>query len=86
MRTVCIAVLAVLLAVTVGCCFFTVKKKSEYSAAILRLLISGIVAMAGYISSVPTGFWSVCLPMCAYIRMSGYIRRCFGMPFWHVRG
>lgn len=49
MRTVCIAVLAVLLAVTVGCCFFTVRKKSEYSAAILRLLISGIVAMAGYI-------------------------------------
>ena len=43
MRTVCIAVLAVLLAVTVGCCFFTVKKKSEYSAAILRLLVSGIV-------------------------------------------
>ena len=36
MRTVCIAVLAVLLAVTVGCCFFAVKKKSEYSAAILR--------------------------------------------------
>ena len=49
MRTVCIAVLAVLLAVTVGCCFFAVKKKSEYSAAILRLLVSGIVAMASYI-------------------------------------
>lgn len=49
MRTVCVTVLAVLLIVTGGCCIAAVKKKSEYSGVLLRLLGSGMIAMAGYI-------------------------------------
>lgn len=49
METLFVTVLAVLLAVTVGCCIVTVKKKSEYSAVIRRLLHSGIVGMVCYI-------------------------------------
>lgn len=49
METVFLISLGVLLSVTVGCCVVTVKKKSEHSGVILRLLISGIIAMVCYI-------------------------------------
>ncbi len=44
-----IGVLSVLLMVTIGCSIVTLKKKSEYSAVIFRLLVSAIIAMVFYI-------------------------------------
>ncbi len=52
MKTVYIVLFAILSVLTGGCCAAAVRKKSEYSGVILRLLFSGIVAMASYI-----GFW-----------------------------
>ncbi|MCM1058207.1 MAG: EAL domain-containing protein [Firmicutes bacterium] len=49
MKTWYIAVLSALLVVMAGCCAATVKKKSEYSGVILRLMVSGIVAAVSYI-------------------------------------
>lgn len=49
MKTMFIMVLAMFLAGVIGCCVVTVRKKSEYSAAILRLLAAGSVAMAAYL-------------------------------------
>lgn len=49
METLFVIVLAVLLAVTIGCCIVTVKKKSEYSGEIRLLLHAGIFAMVCYI-------------------------------------
>lgn len=52
MKTVYIVLFAILSVLTGSCCVITVRKKSEYSGMLLRLLFSGIVAMASYI-----GFW-----------------------------
>lgn len=49
MKTGYILILSVLLVVMAGCCIAAVKKKSEYSGVILRLIISGIVAVVSYI-------------------------------------
>lgn len=49
MKTMFVIVLALFLAVVIGCCIVTIRKKSEYSTSILRLLIAGSVAMASYL-------------------------------------
>lgn len=49
METGYIAVLSALLVVMAGCGIVTANKKSEYSVPILRLIVSGIVAVVSYI-------------------------------------
>lgn len=97
METVYSVILASLLVVMAGCCIATVKKKSEYSGVILRLLITGMVAVTSYILflffDAPTsalvfdGFYFVCTDW-MLLCMLGYVCRYTDVrlhtPFFRV--
>lgn len=84
MGTVYCGILAALIVVMVGCCVATIRKKSEYSGVILRLLAAGMVALASYIfflfSDEPVGalvfdgFYFICTDW-MLLCMLGYVCR-----------
>lgn len=84
MKTGYIVVLSALLAVMLGCCIVSARKKSEYSGVILRLIFSGMVAVVSYIlflfsgshsrALLFDGFYFICTDW-MLLGMLGYVCR-----------